>query len=454
LGPSHLFQMCESMFHGRKNMTQTTEGRLTKSSIRDGDTKFPSRTKSIFCCVRGGVATMFAIGLPALLTAVGVASDFAVMEMKRTSLQAAADVSALAAAKELSIASSTDTAIINAANNYVAAEIRENNATAVVTPSVNRKAGSVTVAISEVWTPFFMHFIASGVTPINVTATAKLAGSINVCVLALNPSNNKTLYLDTDAKLNAQGCGVYSNTNTDQAIHVDNNATIKAALTCAVGGVKLKAGSSVTPAALTNCPPVPDPLASRAKPVVSGSCKYSNLVVTSGTMALTPGHYCGGLKVAGTAQVTLAPGTYVISDADLEVSGNASFTGAHVGFYLDGPAARLSFKDTATISLTGAVNAEMAGLLFFEDPAAPLGRQHHIASTNVQNLTGTIYLPQGYLLVDPNGIVAGSSAYTAIIVNRLEMTAGPELVLNSDYGSTDVPVPAGIKSSASVVLSN
>lgn len=435
-------------------MTHATQGKLSYPLTKGGEKKLASPKKSIFGCVRGNVATMFAVGLPGLLTAIGVASDFAVMEMKRTSLQAAADASALAAAKELSIASSTDTAVLNAANNYVAAQLKASDAAAVVTPSVNRTAGSVTVAISEAWTPFFMHFIASGVTPINVSATAKLAGSTNVCVLALNTADHKTMHLDTSAKLTANGCGVYSNANHNHAIWVDNNAVIKATLTCAVGGVKLKAGSSVTPAAVTNCPPVADPLASRPKPAISASCTYINLVVTSGTMALTPGHYCGGLKIGGAAQVTLAPGTYVISDADLEVSGNASFTGTHVGFYLDGPGARLNLRDAATISLTGAINAEMAGLLFFEDPAAPLGRQHHIASTNVQNLTGTIYLPQGYLLVDPNSMVAGSSAYTAIITNRLEMTAGPELILNSDYGSTDVPVPAGIKSSASVVLSN
>ena len=66
----------------------------------------------------------------------------------------------------------------------------------------------------------------------------------------------------------------------------------------------------------------------------------------------------------------------------------------------------------------------------------------------------SIYLPVGYLLVDPNSVVAGTSAYTAIIVNRLELTAGPELVLNSNYGASDVPVPAGIKSSSTIVLSN
>jgi Flp pilus assembly protein TadG len=405
-------------------------------------------------CVRGNTVMMFALGLPGLLAAVGVASDFAILEMKRSSLQAAADASALASAKELSIASSTDTTVTNAAKSYIATELTPSDSAAVPTVTVNRSAGSVTVALSESWSPFFAQFISKDITPVNVQATAKLAGSTNICVLALNTSDNKTMHLETSAKMTANGCGVYSNANHNHAIWLDNNATITAALTCAVGGVKLKSGGAISPAAVTNCPAVADPLASRPKPTISSACAATNLVLSSGTTNLAPGLYCGGLKVTGTAQVTLSAGTYVISGAPLEVSGTSTFTGTHVGFYLDGPAAVLNFKDTATINLTGATNSEMAGLLIFEDPAAPAGRQHHIASSNVQNLTGTIYLPQGYLLVDPNAVVAGSSAYTAIIANRLELSSGPELILNSNYGSTDVPVPSGIKSTATVVLTN
>ena len=405
-------------------------------------------------CVRGNVVTMFALALPGLLAAVGVASDYAILEMKRSSLQAAADSAALAAAKELSISSSTDVTVTNAAKNYVNVELTANDSAAVPTITVNRSAGSVTVALSESWTPFFAHFISQGVTPVDVQATAKLAGSTNLCVLALNSIDNKTMYLDTSAKMTAKGCGIYSNANTDHAIWLDNNATITSALTCAVGGVKLKTASAISPAAVTNCPPIADPLANRPKPTIPSACAATNLVLSSGTTNLAPGLYCGGLKVFGTAKVNLSAGVYVISGAPLEVSGTSTLIGTHVGFYLDGPAATINFKDTATINLTGAITSEMAGLLVFEDPAAPVGRQHHIASTNVQNLTGTIYLPKGYLLIDPNAAVAGSSAYTAIIANRLELTAGPELILNSNYGSTDVPVPAGIKSSATVVLTN
>ncbi len=59
----------------------------------------------------------------------------------------------------------------------------------------------------------------------------------------------------------------------------------------------------------------------------------------------------------------------------------------------------------------------------------------------MRELTGTIYLPNGKLFINPNAQVAEQSAYTAIVSYQLELTEGPELVLNSDYGSTKVPVP-------------
>ena len=404
-------------------------------------------------CGRGNMAMMFALSLPALLAAVGAASDYSMMEMKRSTLQAAADSSAIAAAKELGIASSSDAAIVGSAKNYANATLEKLDSEAVTTVAVDRKKGSVTTTISEAWTPLFAHYLNASVTPIVVKATALLAGSTSVCVLALNSSDNKTFYMDQNAKLTANDCGVYSNANHNHAIWMDKNATMNAALTCAVGGVKQKSGSAITPQAVTGCPPIADPLSGRPIPSIPASC-MANPNAQSGSITLSPGHYCTGLTVGGTARVQLSPGVYVIGGAPLSVTGSGSFQGNHVGFYLEGSNASIDIGGSVLVSLTGAVDADMAGLLFFEDPSAPQGRQHHIASSNVQTLTGTIYLPKGYLLVDPNAVVASKSAYTAIIANRLELTAGPELVLNSDYGATDVPVPAGIRSSSSVILTN
>lgn len=86
----------------------------------------------------------------------------------------------------------------------------------------------------------------------------------------------------------------------------------------------------------------------------------------------------------------------------------------------------------------------MAGMLFFEDRAATGNPRHRILSDDARMLLGTIYLPKGRLQIDASKPVADRSAYTVIVAQRLELYAGPNLVLNTDYGSTDIPVPQGL----------
>lgn len=399
----------------------------------------------------GGVAVSFAMASPVLLAASGLAIDYASLEMKKAELQAVADVSALGGAKELAVAGTSDDAIRAVIASYVAMEFAEAGASVTSTTDIDRKEGTIRTEVEERWTPAFAQFLNADITPIRAHATALIVGSTNVCVLALDGSSTKAIHLDKKAKMRANGCGVYSNSNHSQGIRLDMDSSISAALICSAGGYKAKT-SAVEPIPTTDCPLIPDPLAARGTPAI-GSCDQTGLTLATGKHTLSPGTYCGGIKIKGTAAVKFLPGTYIISDGKFTVADTAKITGEHVGFYLSGDASTIDFTDDASINLSGEVKGELAGLLFFEDRAASLNRKHHIQSTQVDELTGTIYLSRGTLLVDPNSPVAENSAYTAIIANRLELTEGPELTLNSDYGSTDVPVPAGIQSSVQVVLS-
>jgi Flp pilus assembly protein TadG len=399
----------------------------------------------------GGVAVSFAMASPVLLAASGLAIDYATLEMKKAELQAVADVSALGGAKELAVAGTSDHAIRAVVASYVAMEFSEAGASVTSTTDIDRKEGTIRTEVEEHWTPAFAQFLNADITPIRAHATALIVGSTNVCVLALDDSSTKAIHLDMNAKMRANGCGVYSNSNHIQGIRLDMDSSMSAALICSAGGYMAKF-SAVEPIPTTDCPLIPDPLADRGTPAI-GSCDQTGLALATGNHTLSPGTYCGGIKIKGTASVNFLPGTYIISDGKFTVADTAKITGEHVGFYLSGNASTIDFKDDASVNLSGEVKGELAGLLFFEDRAASLNRKHHIQSTHVDELTGTIYLSRGTLLVDPNSPVAKDSAYTAIIANRLELTEGPELTLNSDYGSTDVPVPAGIQSTVQVVLS-
>ncbi|NMD06821.1 MAG: hypothetical protein GYA66_02455 [Phyllobacteriaceae bacterium] len=396
----------------------------------------------------GNMAITAALSAPVLMGALGLAADYAQFASKRSELQAAADSAALAAAREFSISSATDSTIAAAAKSFAAGST---NSPIKTTVSIDNANEAVTVSVREDWTPFFAHFLGADITPVIVDATASLAGRANTCVLALKENDEKTIELTKNAKLKATGCGIYANSSDDESIKVKTGSAINADMTCTVGGID-QAGGIITPAALTDCPKMEDPLASRAAPAV-GACDYNNKVVSGGAVTLLPGTYCGGLNISGTANVTLSSGTYIIKDGALTITGTASVTGDYVGFYLTGNAAVININGNATVNLKGPKTGDMAGLLFFEDRTATKERTHRISATNAHTLTGTIYLPRGELRVDPKSKIAEGSAYTAIITQTLRLSDGPELVLNSDYGATDVPVPTGIRSAAQVVLS-
>ena len=421
-------------------------------TIRFSDKGICAALSALKRCVRGNTVMMFALGLPGLLAAIGVASDFAILEMKRSSLQAAADSSALAAAKELSISSSTDITVTNAAKNYINVELTSNDSAAVPTVTVNRKEGSVTVALSESWTPFFAQFISSGITPVDVQATAKLAGSTNICVLSLSPTGVGGIMMTSNSTVTANGCGLYANSTDKQAIVVATSSKITSPLICSGGGAT-NVGASTSSPILTDCPKTPDPLAARPAPKY-GACDYNKTKITSGSATLLPGVYCGGIEVSGTASVNFDPGTYIIKDGLFNVKNTASIKGKNVAFFLTGFPTFLFFTNDATIDLSGAETGDMAGLLFYEDPATGVLNIHDISASHANNLTGTIYMPKGNLFVHPAASVGQNSAYTAIVVNRLIVDQGPSLTLNTNYSATQVPVPSGIQATATVVLAN
>lgn len=404
---------------------------------------------------RGGMATSFALSLPVLLAILGVASDYAMMSQIRGELQQTADAAALAGAREIPLAMSKAEQVISAVEAFATYELAQNADTpreTILSASVNDDFTAVHVNISKTWSPFFAHFIVSGITPVKVEATARYVGRNNVCVLGLAESRTGVL-LDRNATLTGNNCGLFSNAPTAKSMTIDFGATVKASIICAAGGVDVSGSATADPAPISDCPPLPDPLADRAPPPFEG-CDHTALAIKDETVTLDPGVYCGGLTVAGLARVTLNPGEYIIKDGQLVVSGQATFNGEGVGFFLTGNALPFHFSAKTHIALTAPESGPLAGLLFFEDRGGVKGMKHRISSNDARVLLGTIYLPVGDLVIDAQDPVADQSAFTAIVTQSLDLNMGPNLVLNADYDMTDVPVPAGIAGSSQVILSN
>lgn len=402
----------------------------------------------------------FAMSLPVLLAIVGVASDYAVMTKLRSELQEVADGAAMAGAREIPLANTNADLVENATMIFAiyrltgdAKQTEKDLADdkIFVDARVADDFSSVEVKIKEEWSPFFAHMVMKSVTPIRVSASARFVGRTNICVLGLKSTNTAVL-IDKDGRLTGNNCGLFTNSSDKSSLKVNTGADLKASIVCSAGGVD-QTGASISPSPLTDCPVTEDPLKNRPPPAV-GSCDHTNLTVTSSVTTLEPGVYCGGIVIDGSAQVNLEPGIYVLKDGGLTITSSATMTGDGVGFYVTGNASPIKFGNKTHISLSAPETGPLAGLLIFEDRNLPVSLKHRITSDDARKLIGTIYLPVGGLVIDSKNPVADQSAYTAIIAQTLDLNMGPNLILNSDYSATDVPVPAGIAGSSRVILSN
>lgn len=397
---------------------------------------------------RGVFAVKFALLVPALLMTVGLAIDYTRFVRDKGILQAAADAAALAAAKELSLTDTKTESMSAVAQEVVRRhlEIRYDNAAdrpaVTVTTGFSRDPVEVTVDVKSRFVPYFGRLFEARLPDAQARAKARIVGQPNICVLGLNPREGGTISLEQNARVTGRNCAVYSNSVHGNGLKSKNSAMLEASFICSRGG-KDGGPGSFNPDPMVDCPQFDDPLADRPEPAV-GACDSKAPTVITRDTTLSPGTYCG-LEIRARARVTLLDGIFVIKDKPLVVTDGAALTGEAAGLYFTGASARLKFDRRSTISLKAPTTGPMAGLLIFGSRAPGPSLTHEILSDDARVLIGTIYVPKGELRIDAQSPIADQSAYTAIVADTMRLYGGPHLVLNTDYGATDIPVPEGIK---------
>lgn len=395
---------------------------------------------------QASIAVKFALSLPLLFATMGASLDYGFMLREKERLQAASDAAAKAAALEFTLVDTTKTDVTALAQVAVQSMMNANHdapgGRVQVVGSAQTNPLRVTVdATQEFRGPFGV--LGGSAAVISVRSVAQVIGQPNLCVLALAADEAGAIELMTQAQMTGQNCAIYSNSTSTASLRSRNDAMLKANLICSGGGVERTKGN-FAPEPITDCPQISDPLAGRAAPAV-GACTSTGLVIIGEARTLEPGVYCGGLSITGNAQVIFSPGVHVIKHGPFLVDGNATVTGEGAGFYLVGDGARFQFGPNTTIDLSAPTSGVMAGLLFHESRTQASIAEHVIRSDNARKLLGTIYLPRGDLRIDANKPVADQSAYTAIVANTLRLFSGPNLVLNTNYEQSTVPVPEGIR---------
>ena len=374
-----------------------------------------------------------AMGFPAVALLVAGAVDLMSVSSDRQAMQAAADATALNLAGQLSM--STAAGLQARAQQLVDAQVPElvGRLTYTVTATADNQAHNITVVVDGMRQSFFMNLLPPGGWHLRVKTSAQSMGQVPLCILSAGTSAVDRITMIGGAKLTANGCLVQS----DSEIAVTGGAALAAATVQSVG----VAAGTISPAPQVGSASVADPFASMniAPP---SACTAADQDLQSGVTTLSAGVHCGNITVEKTATLQLGPGDHYFLKGKLEMKDTANLIGTDVVMIFDSKS-DLKFGDQSVIRLDGRKTGPYAGFVIATTNANT--GIFEISSDHARELLGTIYVPSEQLLVTGTGNnVADQAAWTVIVAKSIAMSGTPNLVINSNYAGSSVPVPQGV----------
>jgi Flp pilus assembly protein TadG len=386
----------------------------------------------------GAVALIAALAMPVLLMAALGAIELAQAIRTRAALQNYVDAAALAGAQAYAIDQSAATVERSRVQADRAADAVRPSWAVVTSAQSDPSKGAVTVSQEANRDSLFGTLVSSSGLKVRVTATAAtLMQKIPLCVLGMQQKGGSVVKLSASATMTAGGCLVQSNTD----IEVAGSPGLRAGGVRSVGGAR----GSIAPAPVTDAPPINDPFAALGI-AVPATCSDRDFAV-SGTTTLNPGVHCGRIRINGNDKLVLNPGEHYFADAHIDVVGKGQLVGNDVVLIFKGKV-DIGFKGQAFLALEGRRSGPLAGFVMITDRS--FTNAVELSTDSARKLLGTIYLPAAELRVSGTGNkIADQSPWTVVVANRLRVEGSAELVINSNYFASAVPVPKGVATNVS-----
>ena len=307
-----------------------------------------------------------------------------------------------------------------------------------ITTTIASDNSSVTVAIAGSRPSFFGNLFPPGGWQLHAQATASTVGEVPLCVLSSGNSGTDNLLVQNSSLLTASKCLVQS----DQNIAADSGASLTAALAQATG----TATGPITPTPQSGAPAIDDPFASMSIPSPTPlQCLLGGVLDLTQILLIVPaGCHSGTITIGQGQTMQLLPGTHYFKGGTLTIQGNGVLEGSNVTLIFDNDAT-FNFTDTSSIDLTGSQSGTYAGFVILTTRANT--NAFTISSNNARRLEGAVYIPSATLdVTGTSNNVADQSAWTVVVAKSLQLTGSPNLVINANYSSSTVPVPAGVGS--------
>jgi len=290
------------------------------------------------------------------------------------------------------------------------------------------------VTVSETENALFSRMIGGSGLTVKARATAGVfAAGSGACIYVTDPTDSKTFNM-SGANLTG-GCGINVNSSSASAVNISGgNLTLNSSAKLTIDGGLSWSGGNIC----GNAPPtvpacvnqntgktVANPFSGMVAPTPSAGCDYTNYSVSGGSSnVLSPGTYCGDLKVSGGTGISFSSGVYILKTGNLVISGGVfSNTATNVLFYIPTSNASGQFNITGASPVWNGISGNGAdGFLFWADNSA------------AQSITGGNYTFNGVIYM-PNSSLSysgGNGTQQSIVAYKLTVTGGN---ITSNYPS-------------------
>jgi len=375
---------------------------------------------------RGNIATTMAFVLMPLSVIVGFALDYSAAVSQRQNLQRALDSGVLAAAIDRS-SNQADREAVGIQAAFANFSGNCENLEFEVSLTDEQTASGVGHCDSPT---DLLGLIGRDHVRVSLTSAAqRVSQPTPICLLALNEYGSNIQSTGT-AAIDASGCEVRGNSTSPTAFNMGGTTSLKSQRNCVVGGVYTGGSSTLSPPAETDCDKYPDPFLNIATPPVSG-CDYNNYSFNGSSHTLSPGTYCGGIRLAA-GSFTFDPGVYIIRDGFIEVRGGADLSGSEVTFYMVGSDVGLDLAGGGSLDLTPSSSGLLDGFLVYADPTATSSTPSKIRGGAGMDFGGAIYLPRAHVELSGNGALSASPFNIAIAAGSFELKGTSDLYVSYD----------------------
>ena len=408
-------------------------------------------------CRNGNFAVSTALIAVPLLAAVGIGVTFSQRFLQEGELQQELDAAVLAGTtpgysaedeNRLKIAYS-----MVGYNAMTFLPVSDTQVSVGVTKTFKVDAMSVSGTSEALMPNLFSGFLSEDFLQIKVSAKAEKRQSKPICLLALNPSEPRSIEVYGNASVEADECAIMANSKNGEGIKQYGNDSYVEASNIGVTGSF--GGTNFKPNPQTNVEPFDDPFASLPVPN-AGACIDTNDKLAKVTVTLAPGTYCGGLDISPHSTVTLEPGIYIMKDGPLALGAGSVLQGSEVMIALVGLNSIIDVSANSVVKLTSPKSGKYANIQFMSDRELGgkfKGEEWTTISSSQFEFDGVMYLPEQDLWFKGGSQITANSPNYALIGDQfwVQDTSDIRITNTNPRGLELANGPSGFKYGARLV---